>query len=449
MHIAGDPILGGDGAEYERYATNIVDHLAYSNALSAPYFASVFRTPGYPLFLALFRLLDPNSWVLVRCAQFALLGLTAFLTYRLSLFVTTRRVALISAVLCATFLPFVWLATYQLTEILATFLATAVVFLIFRARAGTAGSEKRTLRRYAALGAVTGLLSLVRPEDGLVVALIAGGLFVANRHVPAGRRLRGVGVLLVGFLVVVVPWTVRNAVVAHEVIPVGANSGQSLYISAQQYAGRISYSDTHADYERLYGSAGLIARVTGHRSPYASPLSGSSVEVASNSALESAAVGTFERLTIGTVLRSLPSRVAHLWGTADYPPQGRSFSASAHRLAVVQYSVILALAALGMFIAMLAGRTELWPLLLFPIYTTLVHLVFNVEARFTIPDRPSAIIFASMGLAWLAQLTTRWLRMSPREYSGSHVTYTRVRTAPEAPATGGLSPTAPAATPGA
>jgi 4-amino-4-deoxy-L-arabinose transferase-like glycosyltransferase len=418
LGLSSYPIWGGDSREYERYASNLVSHGAFSNALSAPFLPSVFRVPGYPLFLAFFRLLAPDSLLLVRIAQFILLWLTALLTYRVALFVSSRRTALISAVVCATFLPLLTYAVQQETEVLATFLVVAVVLLVFRARAGGTG-RSATLARFAAVGVVAGLLSLVRPEDALLVVPITVGLFISDRDIGAARW-QNLGALLAAFAVTMAPWTIRNAVVAHRFLPLGADSGQTLYISAQQYAGRISYAAPHQILRygpsgRTYKTYGITDQITGHGSPYAGPLGGVRVELADDSALRSAAWRVFRRLSVAQIIRSLPSRIAHLWGTADAPPPRQSFSVIAHRLALVQWALVIALAALGVLLCAMNRRIrDMWPLVVLPVYTTVVHLVFNVEARFTIPDRPLLIIFAGVALGWCYERAV--LRFSLRSF---------------------------------
>jgi hypothetical protein len=57
--------------------------------------------------------------------------------------------------------------------------------------------------------------------------------------------------MLAAFAAVIAPWTIRNAAVAHRFIPVGTASGQSLYVSAGQYAGRISDRLSPSDYALL------------------------------------------------------------------------------------------------------------------------------------------------------------------------------------------------------
>jgi 4-amino-4-deoxy-L-arabinose transferase-like glycosyltransferase len=401
-------VLGGDGPEYQRYATNIADHFAYSNAAESPFHASVFRTPGYPVFLAAFHLIVPGSLLLVRLAQFALIALAAVLLCRVARFVTTPGRAFAAGLICATFLPLVWLAAFHLTEALSTFLTVAVVLLIYLAMDPSEG--RSALGIYALLGITTAVLSLVRPEDGLVLVPIAIGLMLSQRRLARRDRFAKLAVLLLAFVVVMAPWMIRNAIVANQFIPLGENSGQSLYISAEQYGGRVSYDLPPEEFRRLYGPNGDISRITGQASPFASPLGGANVEVASDDKLRTAARHAFEDLGIGQIVRDLPSRVVHLWGTADFPPPNRGYTTAIHRLAVAQWALILALAAVGLVIAIGAIGTRIWPLLLFPAYTTLVHLVFNVEARFTIPARPFLFVFAGIAVVSIGDRIRRWVR---------------------------------------
>src|SRR5689334_22967433 len=73
--------LTGDAVQYDAISRNLLFHGAFSTAQHAPYDADVLRTPGYPLFLALFRVFDAHARVPVQIAQFALVGASAALLY--------------------------------------------------------------------------------------------------------------------------------------------------------------------------------------------------------------------------------------------------------------------------------------------------------------------------------------------------------------------------------
>src|SRR5205823_7654658 len=59
-------IGAADARQYELYGRNLIDHGVFSSAADPPYSPGVFRTPGYPAFLAALRLVGGDSLVLVR-----------------------------------------------------------------------------------------------------------------------------------------------------------------------------------------------------------------------------------------------------------------------------------------------------------------------------------------------------------------------------------------------
>ena len=124
----------GDGAEYQRYAFNLLHHGVFSESPAPPYHAGVVRSPGYPSFLAALEWIGGRHAVVVQGAQFALLGATSVLVGFIGRAVSRPAVGNVAAVLCATYLPFLGFATVFLTETIATFLLTAVVLLLLRAR---------------------------------------------------------------------------------------------------------------------------------------------------------------------------------------------------------------------------------------------------------------------------------------------------------------------------
>lgn len=98
-------------------------------------------------------------------------------------------------------------------------------------------------RGWLVAGLLLGALALVRPEYLGVAGLMA--VVVAVRSGRAGLKRCGVQalVLLVGVAVVVVPWTVRNAVALDRFVPVSTGGGQVLFAG--------SYLPSDGDPERV------------------------------------------------------------------------------------------------------------------------------------------------------------------------------------------------------
>jgi hypothetical protein len=165
-----------------------------------------------------------------------------------------------------------------------------------------------------------------------------------------------------------------------------ATSGASLWASAEQYAGHVSYKFTAADWHRFLRSAAAVATSDASRLP-------ARQQVAVDDAYRHQATREFRGLSVGQIVRSLPKRLAYLWGTADSPPVGYRI---AHRIGQAQYAILVALVIAGLVLRRRRLLAE-WPLWITAIYLTCLHLVFHVEGRYTLPARPLLLIYAAAG----------------------------------------------------
>jgi len=119
--------LRADAGQYAQYAHNLVEHGVYSLATSVPPAPDSFRSPGYPVFLAVCRVLGGDegwlrlAWVL----QVALSSATVLLVYRLARRWLPFAPSLLATALCALSPHLVVSPAYVLTECLTTFLLLA------------------------------------------------------------------------------------------------------------------------------------------------------------------------------------------------------------------------------------------------------------------------------------------------------------------------------------
>jgi 4-amino-4-deoxy-L-arabinose transferase-like glycosyltransferase len=421
-------LLGVDGADYNQYALNLVRHGVFSNAVSAPFYPGVTRTPGYPAFLALIHLIGLHFTQLTRLAQFALVAVLGCLVYGIALELADVRSARISAALIVTYLPFLWYATHALTEVLASVLATLLVFLLVKAR-----KRPTSVRLWIAVGLTLAAGAYVRPEVAGLGVLVALGVLLTGRGRYVSRsRLLPPAIVLATMVVALAPWMIRNVSVAHSFVPLDASSGYDLLASADQYAGTIHYEITDADWTRFNVQANaIIARVEPKDLANAITLRvepkypTAREQVAANNALTRQALKIMSHLSVGTVLKGVPRRLAYLWGTADVYPQGRSWSTVAHRLAQLQYAllVVLILAGIVMRRRLLAKE---WPLWIIAAYLTVLHLVSHVEARYTLPARAPLFVYAGVAVAavvgWIGRATAQSSsRRRSRSESGQYV----------------------------
>jgi Dolichyl-phosphate-mannose-protein mannosyltransferase len=392
----------GDGAEYQRYAFNLLHHGVFSETPVPPYHPGVVRSPGYPSFLAALEWIAGRDATLVQLVQFALVGVTSVLVGFIGRAVSRPAIGNVAAILCATYLPFLGFATVFLTETLATCLLAALVLLLLRARRTGAVSI------YAAIGLVLAAATYVRPDAALLAVPIVVVL-VLDRHSPSSlRRRSAAAVLLAATLVVpLVPWLVRDAsVTGGKLIPMEADGGVSLIASVDQYNGVMSesMSDVKVWNAQVGRLAGVPAAATqGVQAPVKYATARRQVKV--NDLEQSAALRSFKSLSPGTVLTHVPRRVGALWTVADEtPPAGTG--GLWHRLAQVQWVLLVVLGLVGLIVRRRRLLAE-WPMWLVAAELTLSHLFFPVEARYTLLARPPLMVYAAVGLMAVVSLLAR------------------------------------------
>ncbi|MBS1878985.1 MAG: phospholipid carrier-dependent glycosyltransferase [Actinobacteria bacterium] len=223
-------------------------------------------SPGLPLLVAgIYAVTGGVNGELARIVLALIAALAVPFTYLLGRRLGGVAAGLIGAAAVAVYPALLEYGGMLMSEPLAaTLLAAGVLALLWAGdgrrvdgEPGDTGSGTGTWWRWLLAGALLGALSLVRPEYlavSLLLALLvaARGVwlsFVTHRltkdnHAPAGltkdnhaergglswrRSLGAAALVLVGIVVVLAPWTVRNAVALHRFVPVSTGGGQVLF----------------------------------------------------------------------------------------------------------------------------------------------------------------------------------------------------------------------------
>jgi 4-amino-4-deoxy-L-arabinose transferase-like glycosyltransferase len=266
-----------DGRTYAQIARNVLEQHVYSHETEAPYDPSLIRLPGYPLFLAsIYSVFGHTSNGAVRIAQAlidtATCALVALLAFYWQPDETRKRATAIAALALAAVCPFTTIyAATILTEVPTTFLVMAMFLaatFAFRNGSTTEDAEgstenvsfKRALLWWLVAGLCGGLAVLFRPDSGLfalaigltlvITAPIWSAVASAARHrfgslveasgdeVPKRRRrfalpahstsrtLAAGTLFSLAFVLVLVPWTIRNARVFHLFQPLSPSHGE-------------------------------------------------------------------------------------------------------------------------------------------------------------------------------------------------------------------------------
>jgi len=226
-----------DAAAYAAIARNLDEGHGFTVGAGATQPSDDY-SPGLPLFVA--GVYKVSGGVHERLARevLALIGaLSVLLTYLLarrladacSSYANKRRGGAVVAGLVAALVVAIYPATIQytgmlMTEPLAATLLVGAILAILWAGDGT------TLWRWVVPGLTLGALALVRPEYLAIGFLLALLVFLRERLTFGWRRaLLSAAIVAAGIVVVVAPWTVRNAVTLHRFVTVSTGGGQVLY----------------------------------------------------------------------------------------------------------------------------------------------------------------------------------------------------------------------------
>jgi 4-amino-4-deoxy-L-arabinose transferase-like glycosyltransferase len=184
-----------DAGQYAQYAKNLVDCGVYSLSEQVEPLPDSFRSPGYPLFLAMCRLVGgEHGWyALARWLQVVLSTVTVLVAYRLARQVAGFWPSCAAAALVALSPHLVVSPAFVLTECLAAFVVTTALWLLASAKSV----------RAALLGAaVLGFAPLCNETLVFLPLVVTVALWRRDRR-------RAVMVLAVALLPLLA-WNVRN-----------------------------------------------------------------------------------------------------------------------------------------------------------------------------------------------------------------------------------------------
>jgi hypothetical protein len=252
-----------DGRVYAQIARNILEQHVYSLETQAPYDPTLIRLPGYPLLLAsIYSIFGHANNGAVRTVQAlidtATCAVIALLAFYWQPDEKKKRATAIAALALAAVCPFTTIyAATILTEVPTTLLVMTMFLAAtigFRKTFTTEDTEKdlgkKKIFRHALLwwclaGLSGGLAVMFRPDTGLFLAaigitLVVSGLspfwsavasaarhrFALPAHSKFSRTIAAGALFSFAFVLVLLPWTIRNARVFHLFQPLAPSHGE-------------------------------------------------------------------------------------------------------------------------------------------------------------------------------------------------------------------------------
>jgi 4-amino-4-deoxy-L-arabinose transferase-like glycosyltransferase len=369
---------------------------------------SAYFAPGYPYLLGLVDWIDGHevrrgpaiqpirdTQAILGTITVALIGLVAF-----ELFGVTA--GLIALFIAAVYPVFIEMASVIAAENLLTPLVLAALYAALRAR-----RARSTPTRYgwvAGAGGLSGLAVLTHENAVLILVGLIPAVWTARPRLRP-NALAAPALLVALTALVILPWTIRNAVVMHTFIPVSDETGITL-VGTYNVA---SAANTQVPYKwRIFYGIPHEGALIHNESQMTEPQLGAK--------LQSQAIHYIEHhpVSLLQVLYHNTRRLFELEGTFAWKASAAAVSLTTEvaRTGVISFYILclLAIAAL----ATKRARSAPWWVWVIPFLLALSVVMVNVETpRFREPVDPFLILLAAAGLSVPADWLIARLRGSP------------------------------------
>lgn len=368
--LAEAPATRGDAADYDRLARSLVEGRGYVTPSGRP---TAWRPPLYAGFVAAVYEVAGESHVAVRAAQAVLGAAAAGLVYLLAAWFLGPGPALLAGAYAAVDLAPLFSVARLLSETLFTFLLLLSVWLLVH----TLESRGRTSRAWGfAAGVALGLGALTRGVLLLYpLALIPVWLWARR------GSWRALVAVLIGFVLTLGPWTMRNERTLHAFVPVATQGGLTLWAGNHPVDGWIF---------------GLIPDDSTTRSVAGLPEAEASRRLVDATARDLVSHP-------GRVPKLLALKTLFFWAPIDWEILPRYGAFNPTYAFELIWSVVLVWLLLRRHDAG-ARLRDAWPLWLPIAYFFALAMVFYGSPRFRLPIEPLLTLGAAAGLARLARV---------------------------------------------
>ncbi len=371
-----------------------------------------FRAPLYMYFLAVLRWLTAGSVFWAKFLQIFVCFGTAVLVYKLAEKLFGDRAAFVAALMYAFY------GTLALYETLFLIPILFVFFLVWGMYRMVSHRDSPLFVPWLLTGIVFGLATISRPNVLLVTPFLMVWIFFTRRRSASFfGRLKTPVALVVGVALVVMPVTIRNAIVTGDFILVSSQGGVNLYLGNNPYANGLTMLMPDVELDESLSWRDFI------------PLTEAAAEQQAGRELSPAEESSFWTHKAIDFVRRNPGKFLELvWKKTVYLLSGFENSDNMdvyhERSKSVLYSILLWRHPLsfpfGVLLPLALGGLYLRrrdTALLAPLYVFIIAyapsiILFLVTARHRLPLVPFLIVIAAGGLVALFE---RWKETRRRE----------------------------------
>lgn len=359
--VRNQTAIESDEVTYDSLAVNLVGSKGYAAPSGR---LTSHRPPLYPVILSMVYRAFGHSHFIVRLIQALIGALTVCIFYLIGGKIFNEPVAIITGIFSSAYMIFIYYTGYLYTETFFSFLLAIAVFMIVTAKGPG-------IRRFAALGVLCGLLTLLR-TTGFFVPVIACLALLAKtgREKGAFRRASAACfALVICFAITLLPWTVRNYKVHGRLVFVSTNGGLNMYQAIRPLDGKLFEFGPKDDVSR---HADTIKNEADRNDYYI------------KSALSA------YREEPAKALKLLVMRLLFFWNVIDW-------NVTDGNVINYQFIFILPFAIFGTLLSLRNKKDVFVPLAVIMYFTSLVF-IFQGFARFRMPIDGYIIMLGSYGI---------------------------------------------------
>jgi tetratricopeptide (TPR) repeat protein len=379
--------LAGDGRTYDEWA----QRLAAGDWLGRDVF---YQAPLYPYFLGVLQFFFGHNLWLIRIVQAILGSLASMLIFLIGQKLFSRNVGIAAGFILACYAPAIFFDGLIEKSVLDLVFLTVLLYLLL-------GMNQTHWGKWLGAGAVLGLLGLCR-ENALVLApVVAFWIAIEFAKQPFFLRVRWLGLVFAGLLLILVPVGLRNLVVGGEFKLTTSQFGPNFFIG------------NNAAADGTYGSVRNIIRETQLEGPDAKRLA----ERAAGHELKPGEVSSYWFEQSLDYIKSQPKDWLRLLGlkwllvwnsreiedSDDFYIYQRWSWLLAVFARINHFGILAPLAAVGALLTWRRWR-QLW--LLYAMILSLAASValFYVFGRYRFPLVPLLVLFAGAAVSEVARL---------------------------------------------
>jgi tetratricopeptide (TPR) repeat protein len=188
-----------------------------------------FRAPLYAYFLGLIYAIFGPSLAAAKIIQHLVGAITCSVLFLFADRNFGRKVAVLSGIIAA----FNWVLIFHEDELLLDSLL--VLFSVVMIWAMIRGAERKSAAWFLISGLLLGLACITRPNYLAFLPVIPLWLLTIWRR-DYGRIIKSFGFVVLGCALLILPVTLRNAIVGHDAVLIASQGGINFYIGNNRYA---------------------------------------------------------------------------------------------------------------------------------------------------------------------------------------------------------------------